>query len=344
MLMARVARVSFGLLTIAFSLFTGAAAAEELVKVGYSPVVSTAGIFVAQERGYFKEQGLAVELTPFNSSSAPMNVLLAKGTLDVGAGNITAGLYNADIAGAGIKIVADKGHIERNHSYLALLVRSDHFVSKRFTTLKDLKGFKFGLTALGGVSQEIATERFLKAGGLSLSDIQLEKMSYAEMNAAFKSKTLDAAVQLEPFVTQAVISGNAKVVAPLYDVYPDQVSAAIFYSGAFAARKDTAVRFLAAYLKGVRDYRAAMAGGKIRKEVVAILKRYTSIESDEVWDKMIPVGLDPDGMINTDALKSDLEWYVAKGYLAKTPDLAKILDNSFRIDAIKLIGTSRNGK
>jgi len=319
-------------------------AATEKVKVGYSPVVSTAGIFIAQDRGYFKELGLDVELVPFNSSSAPMNILLAKGTLDVGAGNITAGLFNADNAGARIRIVADKGHVEKNHSYLALLVRADHVASGRYKSLKDLKGFKFGLTALGGVSQEIATERFLKAGGLTLKDIQFEKMSYAEMNLALKNRSLDAAVQLEPFVTHAATSGTARMIAPLYDVYPDQVSAALFYSDAFAGRKDAAVRFLAAYLKGVRDYRAAMSGGRNRKEIVSILKRYTSIDSDEVWEKMIPVGLDPEGRINTDALKSDLEWYAGKDYISKVPDLSRIIDNTFRIEATKLIGDYGNGR
>ena len=60
--------------------------AAEVVKVGSSPVLSSAGIFLALEKGYFKEEGIEVELVPFAGSSAPMLPLLAKGELDVGGG------------------------------------------------------------------------------------------------------------------------------------------------------------------------------------------------------------------------------------------------------------------
>jgi len=83
-----------------------------LIKVGASPVVSSSGIFIAQEKGYFKDLGLNVEITPFRSSGASMTILLAKGDLDVGGGNLSTGLWNAINQGLGIKLVADKGHIE----------------------------------------------------------------------------------------------------------------------------------------------------------------------------------------------------------------------------------------
>ena len=77
-------------------LFATPAFAQELkIRVGSSPVLSSAGIYLADEKGYFKEQGLTVEITDVANSGAPMTVLLAKGEIEVGAGNLTSGLFNA---------------------------------------------------------------------------------------------------------------------------------------------------------------------------------------------------------------------------------------------------------
>ena len=145
---------------------------EHIIKVGVSPVCSSSGIFIAYGKGYFKELGLNIEMTNFESSGAPMTMLLSKGKLDVGAGNLTASLCNALNQGLDIKLVADKGHIEKDHSYIALIVRQDHINSGRYKSFIDLKGFKMALTSLNGVSQQIAAEKFLSAGGLKLTDVE----------------------------------------------------------------------------------------------------------------------------------------------------------------------------
>lgn len=313
-----------------------------VVKVGSSPVVSSAGIFIAQEKGYFKEAGLQVELDLFRNSGAPMTVLLAKGDLDVGGGNLTSGLWNAHDQGARIRLVADKGSVLKDASYIALIVRADHVKSGRYKSFKDLKGFNMGLTALQGVSQEIAADRFLRAGGLTLKDVKFHKMSYGEMNVALRNKQLDATIQLEPYVTQAVLDGIAVNAGGAYDVHPGQPSAAIFYSPQFASdRREDAIRFMAAYIRGIRDYNDAFLRGKDRKGIVEILKKYTDVKSDAVWEKMIPVGLNPNGLIDKEALKSDLVWYREQGYSKGAPDVDQVVDHGFAHEALKLLDAQK---
>lgn len=331
-------------LTAALLLCTQAMAAP--VKVGYSPVLSTAGYFVALEKGYFKEYGLEIEGTPFKSSSAPMNALLAKGELDVGGGNITAGLWNANGDSQNIKLVADKGTVSKGHDYLALLVRKDLVDSGKFKTLKDLKGMKMAFTAQGGTSQEIAAERFLKKAGLTPKDVTYLKMSYADMNAAFRTKELDATIQLEPYVTIAENEGIAVVKGSVFEVYPEQPSAALFYSGKFAKeRPEEGVKFLAAYLRGVRDYNAAFGKDKMdQAAIIEILNKHTEKLAPEVWAKMKPVGLNPDGYLDVKRMKQDVEWFLGHKYVEKTLGLDELVDNSFADKALKLIGKSSAGK
>lgn len=312
---------------------------EYVVKVGVSPVCSSSGIFIAQEKGYFKELGLNVEIIIFKSSGAPMTMLLSSGKLDVGAGNLSAGLWNAINQGLDIKLVADKGHIEKDHSYIALLVRRDHIESGKYKSLRDLKGFKMALTALDGVSQQIATEKFLLKGGLKFSDVEFLKMSYSEMNVCLENKTIDATVQLEPDVSMAELNGIAKNVAEVYDVYPDQQSAAIFYSPEFIHKHPKlAEKFMIGYIKGIRDYVNAFINGIEMEKIITMLKKYITIESDEIWIKMIPVGLNPDGFINKESLLNDLIWYKEKGYIEKVPDINKIIDHSYVEKALIIIG------
>lgn len=335
-------RLYLAALSVLFSCLSAAASpSSKPIHIGVSPVISSAGIFIAKERGYFKEYNLETEISIFRSSGADMMALLSTGAIDVGGGNITAGLWNAKNAGLDIKLVADKGHVNAGKSYLALLVATDHIKSGRYKGFKDLKGFKMGVTSMG-VSQEIATDRFLKAAGLSLTDVTLVKLPYAEMNLALKRKMLDATIQLEPFVTQAVVDGFAVNVASVSEVYPDQPSAGIFYSPKFSkSQRADAIKFMAAYLRGVRDYNGAFSehgDPKDRNQILGILKKYTDDLTDEIWNKMIPVALNPDGFINKVALKNDLNWYQSKGYIDTIPNEEAIVDDSFVEGALKIIG------
>lgn len=322
--------------SLVFLLLAISGGATAKIRVGSSPVISSAGIYLAEDEGYFKEQGLDVEITDVANSGAPMTLLLSKNELEVGAGNLTSGLFNAALQGQQFKLVADKGHVEKDRDYIALIVRRDLIDSGKYKSLKDLKGAKMGLTALDGVSQQIVAERFLKKAGLTEKDVTFVKLSYAEMNATLKTKGLDATVQLEPFVAQAEAGRFAQRVAGSNEVYPGQQSAAIFYSPDFIAkRRADAVKFMTAYLKGVRLYNKSLSDPEARKKVRASLGRRMKITDEAVWEKMVPIGLKDSGELNMASLEEDLKWYKAKGYLKGDLAATQVVDPSFSREAAK---------
>lgn len=284
--------------------------------------------------GYFKDEGLDVEISDFATSGAAMTLLLSKGNLDVGAGNLTSGLFNAILNGENFKLVADKGHVEKGKEYMQLVVRKDHLDSKRYKTIKDLKEFKIGITAIDGVSQQIVIDMFLKSVGLNDSSIEYIKMSYAEMNIALKTKNIDAAIQIEPFLTKALQKGYISIVSSTADIHPNQQSAALFYSPKFMKRKKDAVKFMKAYLRGVRAYNQAISGSN--PEIVTELKKIFKIEDSE-WIEMRPVGLHDDGHLNTKDLLSDLAWYKEKGFLPRVPLESEVIDSYFFTEANKTL-------
>ncbi|MGH2403887.1 MAG: ABC transporter substrate-binding protein, partial [bacterium] len=67
---------------------------QAVLRLGVVASVSDAGFFVAQEKRYFAEEGLAVEFVPFQTA-ALMVAPLGVGQLDAGGGAVSAGLFNA---------------------------------------------------------------------------------------------------------------------------------------------------------------------------------------------------------------------------------------------------------
>lgn len=314
--------------------------AEEMldVPIGISPVMSSAAMFIAAERGYFKEQGINPVINPFKASGAKMVPFFATGQLFVGGGNISAGMYNAIAADIPIKIVSDKGTVSPGHGYLALIVRKDHVESGRYKSYKDLKGMTMAVTAKG-VSQEIATEKYLKSVGLSLEDITLKHLAYSDINIALANKSIDASVQIEPFVAAAVEKNIAVRVAGDDEVYPNQQSAAIMYSPVFMEKHpEKAKGFMVAYVKGLRDYNDAFEKNKGKDEIIKILTKHTRIKDKKIYENVVPVGLHPDGMVNVESLKADSAWYHKRGYVKKKPNIDNIVDLSYAKHAVKVLG------
>lgn len=320
--------------------FNVSANAKDLldVPIGISPVMSSAAMFIAKERGYFTEQGINPIINPFKASGAKMVPFFATGQLFVGGGNISAGMYNAIAHDIPIKIVSDKGTVLPGHGYLALIVRKDHVDSGRYKGFKDLKGMTLAVTAKG-VSQEIVTEKYLQKVGLTLDDIKLRHLAYSDINIALANKSIDASVQIEPFVAAAVENKFAVRVAGNDEVYPNQQSAAIFYSPVFMEKYPKQAKgFMVAYVKGLRDYNDAFGKNIGKDAVIEILAKHTRVKNKKIYLDVLPVGLSPNGMVNIDSLQADADWYFKRGYIKKKANLTEIVDLSYAKYAVSVLG------
>src|SRR4051812_13037334 len=89
---------------------SGAVAQSSMTKlrVGTYVTVSDAGLYVAAEKGYFRDQGIEVEFSKLDTGSIVMTSLASK-AIDVAGGSPGAGIYNASRQGVDVKMVADKG-------------------------------------------------------------------------------------------------------------------------------------------------------------------------------------------------------------------------------------------
>ncbi len=321
---------------------TGALAAEPVVvRIGVVNASSDVGFFIADKKGYFKQEGLAVTFTPFNSA-AKMVAPLGAGQLDVGGGSPSAGLYNAIERGIDIKIVADKGSTPPGYGFQPLLVRKDLVDSGRYKTLKDLKGMKIAGSAPGSASTSTLNEA-LKKAGLKYSDVERVFMAFPQHVMALQNKAIDAAMTTEPSATLAVQSGAAVRIMGDDSYYPNHQLAVVLYAGDFIKNNpDAAKRFMRAYLRAIRDYNDALKDGKIAgpnaQEVIAILTEYTHIKDPAVYRAITPHGCNPDGRVHEPSLKNDLQFFRDEGQVTGKVSVEQVLDHSFVDAALKDLG------
>lgn len=335
-------RLAFtGLITLVASYLGTAALAQETVKIGLNGVVSDAAFFIAQKKGYFIKQGIKVEFVHFDSGPQ-MVAPLGTGQIDVAAGASSAGLFNAVGRGIGLKAVADKGSAPIGYSYVPIIVRKDLVDEGKVKTFADLKGLKVAEAGKGGTPGPILNEA-LKKGGLKYDDVQhVYNLGYSQQVVALSNKAVDAAVTAEPLATLAIKKGFAvRLSGP--DLYPNQQIAVLLYGDHFIKnRKETAAKFMVAYLEGVRFYNGALKDGLFKgpnaPEVIELLIANTKLKDPALYAAMNPNGCNPDGHVDLPSMKKDYEFYKANAYLEGNSSVEALVDHSFVDRALKILG------
>ena len=322
------------------------AAAADLTRVKMGVVGASADVvfWAAFERGYFKEEGIDLEIVKFDSAARTI-APLGNGDLQISAGGISAGFFNAVARGIDIKIVADKTQTIPGLGTQSLLVRKDHLDSGRYKSIADLRGMKVASPAPGSASTTILTKMLAK-GGLTTKDIEMVSLAVPQMTTAFANKALDAAVPLEPGVSLATQTGFAQRVMEDYDVYPEHQIAVLFYSGKFIRdNRKAGVGFLRAYLRSVREFNEALdkgrfAGPKAEAFIEVLTRRGPS--QDPAFYRSFTLGFShPDGKLHLPSLSEDLAIFRDEGLIEGEVTVGKAVDSSLLDEAIQQVGPYR---
>lgn len=311
------------------------------VVVGALKLTSSAPVFIALEKGFWKDENLEIELKWFEAA-APVAVAVASGDLDVGATGITAALYNMVAEGQPIKVVADKGREWPGNNLGGLVIRKDLY-DQGVKSVRDLKGRSVAITQIGSTYHYVIGT-MLEKEGLSLKDVQIKPLqSLSAMMQAMESRQVDAMIMSQPNAGVAEAKGIGKLVLATGDVVPYQ-SAAIFYSGKFAANRDVAVRFMKGYIKALRYYYDAAfdKDGKFKPGasydgVVNITARYTGAAADVIKRSGLTY-MDRDGKVMEGSIARQIQWYLKEGQIKKAPRPEDVEDPSFVQAALKELG------
>lgn len=306
------------------------------VSVGMKQVVSDAGVLIGMAKGYYKELGIEIKPTQFNTGQEMINALAA-GQLDVGATVTAAGLFNAMLRGIPIKIVADKGVNLPGLGYYRLVIRKD--LVDEIKDYKDLKGRKLAIVGTASLD-EIALDRVLSMGGMSTknSDVQVIR-SFPDMLVALSNKSIDGCMLIEPFIAVGIDKGVLDPWKDPSEYDPHAQTALLVYGKSIIEKPEVAKRFMVAYVKSLRDYNDAFMKGIGKDEIIKILAEYSVVKDPVMYEKMFPVGLNPDGYVREKGIQLDLDWYAERGLLqGGSLKLEDVLDNQYVDFAVKVLG------
>src|SRR5579884_1083847 len=304
-----------------------APAVLQKVRYGTLNIFGDAGIFIGMDEGFFAEQGIEIDTSPFDSA-ANMVAPLATNQLEVGGGATSAGLFNALRTGVNVRIVADKGHSDPTPPGFPVsiyLLRKD-LADSRVKSVADLKGMRSAKPAQG-ISPELDLTAFLKQGGLTPGDLDMSIMSFPDMIPAFANRNLDFAWSVEPFATIALNQGNVVKMGYDYQVNPSNQVAVLLYSPEFS-RSDLGTKFMVAYLRAIRVYNDGFLKREpaAREKVIGSLTRHTPVKDRALYDQMELSALDPDGKMDLHSFDEQQDYFLATGTQQARVDLSQFID------------------
>jgi NitT/TauT family transport system substrate-binding protein len=292
------------------------------LKVVVLPYLAYAPFFIAQEEGFYTEQGLEVEIIRMDKAGE-FTAAIAQGQIDVVADIISVGSLNAIAQGSKIKYVADKGYFDPNGcDYTGWAVRKDLLESGVLDDLKNVAGMK--VASSSATTIEFFFDTLVKDVGLSSKDVELINLPPADRLSALETGAIDIASVAEPWIARIKNTGIAEMWHPIQKDFPNFAFSVMMYGPNLLEKNPEAgKRFMVAYLKAVQVYNE----GKTDRNV-EIISKYTELKPEEVkqvcWQP-----IKSDGMVNIQSVLDFQDWAIAKGYQMSAVTEEQLWDPSF---------------
>ncbi len=176
----------------------GSSDAPMALTIGYSAWPGWFPLAVAEEKGFFAEHGLDVDLKYFTDYTASLDALVA-GQVDVNAQTLNDTIF-AVASGADQRVVVVNDNSTGNDQIIC---------DESITSVSDLKGKT--VAAEAGVVDHFLLLQGLAKEGMTEDDIQFTGMKTDAAAAAFAGGEFDCVGVFAPFTVQAMERPGAKV-------------------------------------------------------------------------------------------------------------------------------------
>src|SRR6266853_949900 len=296
-------------------------------KVGVLRLSSSAPVFIAQDKGYFREAGLEIELKFFDAAQ-PIAVATTSGDIDFGITAFTAGLYN--LAGKGtLKVIGGMSREKAGYPLIGYFASNSAYAAG-LKTPKDLAGKRIAVTQTGSsfhYSLGLLADKY----GFKLSDVKvLPLQSLSNAAAALKGETVDAALLPVSTARTLMDAGGARLLGWVGDETPWQLGA-VFASPKTLDNKSLVTKLLGALVRADREYHdvilASVTDGKAdindkTRPLLEIIAKYTNLPVEQVVGNCAYI--DPDGKLDVKNVGNQIDWLQQQGFV----------DKGFNADAI----------
>lgn len=246
-------------------------------------------LFVAEEKGYFKDEGIKLGDRPRLGTGAKVAAALKSGSIDLGAGVLTDA-FNLAQNDPGARVLTS----------LVTEYYVDIVVGKSFDgpgdgasveeRTKSLVGKKIGITGPGSGTEALIDHLFNGIGRKAKTDATLVNLGSAATSAigALKSGRVDALSFFQPIGQQAEADGSGKIlISPAAGDVPDMKGA--LHGVVFSTQK-----LLKKKSKEVEGFQSAMKRAQADVQgnpdkVRELLEKYLKDTDPKALDALVPI-------------------------------------------------------
>jgi len=295
----------------------------------YSPYADYAPFFVAQDKGYFDDVGLEIELIAKAGSSGETFQHVSTGNVTGGGASWAAGLFNATATGAPLSIVASVSKVpESGPNPAPLMARAGSDIE----SAADLEGKKIGTTGETGFAY-YSIAKALDSVGLSLEDVETVNLGAGDIIPSLANGSVDASWTIEPIAT-AVASEGIGVEILDVDYHAGTELGMIIFNAEFTEENPEAVvAFLTAYLRAAQEL---ADGGWDDPEIQGIIAEYTDLPVETLTSLALS-DVDLSGAIDWENVREQEEFFREHGSLEYEGDsgVEDVYRNDLREQAVE---------
>jgi len=310
------------------------------LKARIALTASDAAFLIAYDQGMFQDMGITVELITATLDPGQALSLLGAGQLDLVGGGISAALVNGIKQGISLKIVVAETVITKDFGdYHVIGVAKSLSDSGQIKSVADLRGRTIALVTSSG-GDVLETQKVLARYGLTLQDVQIQTLRAPDVPTALQNAAVAAGFLIEPYVTIAVrqlgaavplVSGE-EIVASVGEGLPINV---LSFGPRLLNDRPLAVAFLTAYLRGVAWYFERIGEASKRAEIAAILKEYTPLKDDQLYQTMTWPPIARDGRFEPKFLDDYQTLWLELGQIKEAIPADALVDFSYLDEAAR---------
>lgn len=265
----------------------------EKLTLGAETSLLSAVVWVAQNQGYYREEGLDITIKPFSSGRLSFLAMLKGAGVDISTVAPTPIMFNS--------FKRNDFSVFSTFAYSFNDLKVIGRIDSGITNGQSLKGKKIGITV--GTTSQFFLQAFLTYHDIAMTDVQVVDMAPSDLPQAIVNRQLDAVVAWEPhaYTTQQLLQQDG-VTLDSSDLYRETFNFMVMNDFA-KSNLPTLKRFLAANLRAtefIKNHQVAAQNIvaetlKVDKQVVQALwgdfsfnlslnqSLFTTLEDEARW-------------------------------------------------------------
>jgi NitT/TauT family transport system substrate-binding protein len=290
-------RILLSLLATLALLGTTSASAQDKIRLGILPFSESLGTVMAERLGYFKAEGIEIEMTRYNSGAQGVPLLHA-GKLDIIFSNTIATLQAME-QGMDATVIAP-GAVVRTQApdtTAALLALKGTIKSP-----KDIEGKRVAVNVINS-SLWMYILAYFDKHGVDKSKVRFVEVPFPQMADPLLNKQVDAVAVSEPFATVLLDTGRVDAIAyPYIEAQPNgDITQYIALTDWVKKNPALAQRFARAVMKGSEYVNNSANNAAVREANVAFTNLSPALK-DRVHLPRMGTAVNADEILKTQAL------------------------------------------